>query len=386
MPAKRAASKPAASPSKAPKVARIEPEVDHFLVAAAPVLELLAKAESLSQDCREMLQSSALFSLRTPKGERHAYQNTMIEAISKVAEDVEGAHQAAVVASQADVDEIAASKETAAAHLVAAQEAVDASSKESTEKAEAVQAALEAVHVAQKAVTEAAARVGSLESEKAEAIAEKVEYENLLSETFESLKQGTVAGHWSNKQKLATVVVEMLDKVGLDASLKGALPVALKAKPAERGPFALKAIEFGEELLAKHIAALTAKLAGFDAEAELRAKAAADAESALTEKNTVLEEKKKEHKDAKAVLHEKEGVLSKAKRDAKALEPRGKEAATNLAKTQAALTSVKELVAKYEELLKGFAPPVAADAVAEASEPAAVEAAEAPEAAGAMEE
>ena len=33
----------------------------------------------------------------------------------------------------------------------------------------------------------------------------------------------------------------MLEPVGLDNALKGALPVAFKTKPAERGPFAEKA-------------------------------------------------------------------------------------------------------------------------------------------------
>ena len=33
----------------------------------------------------------------------------------------------------------------------------------------------------------------------------------------------------------------MLGPVGLDSALAGALPVALKTKPAERGPFAEKA-------------------------------------------------------------------------------------------------------------------------------------------------
>jgi len=38
----------------------------------------------------------------------------------------------------------------------------------------------------------------------------------------------------------------MLEPVGLDNALKGALPVAFKTKPAERGPFAEKAITYGE--------------------------------------------------------------------------------------------------------------------------------------------
>ena len=46
---------------------------------------------------------------------------------------------------------------------------------------------------------------------------------------------------WRERSKLITFVLKMLEPVGLDAALNGALPVALKTKPADRGKFAEKA-------------------------------------------------------------------------------------------------------------------------------------------------
>lgn len=366
---KRAAST-VASPTKAAKAARTEtegPQGDQFLAACAPLLELLSQADDLSGDCKEMLQALAPHCLRTAKAARHKYQEQMIESLASVVASVVAAHESAVASAEATLSETLAAKAESVTTVAAAQEAADIASGDLESKATAVQAALEAVTAAQAALGEAQKKVGSLESEKAEAIAEKADFEKLLTETFDTLKQGSIASKdWRQKAKLVEHLLERLDKVGIDASLRGALPVALKEKPSSRGAFATQAVDFGEDALKKQIAALDAKIGSFDSEGELRAKAVADAEHELNAKISVHEGCMHQHADAKVVSKDMDAALTQGKKNAKALEPKGTKATASLEHAKAALQSILESADKFQELRAGMAQAVEAGEAVEA--------------------
>ncbi|CAE8637722.1 unnamed protein product, partial [Polarella glacialis] len=203
-----------------------------------------------------------------------------------------------------------------------------------------------------------------LDGERAELVADKSEHEELLSGTWAQLKSGAIPGNkWRERAKLITGVVDVLDKIGLDASLKGGLPVALKAKPTDRGPFAEKAVDFAEGLLAKHVASMGEKLGGMEAEAARRAQAVVDAETTLAGAVQLKEAAAEALATAEADLTQKNKDLAAAKKAEKALEPKSKQLNNALEEAEASLEAVKDLVAKFEALCEGpaAAPPAPVD-------------------------
>ncbi|CAE8692067.1 unnamed protein product, partial [Polarella glacialis] len=161
--------------------------------------------------------------------------------------------------------------------------------------------------------------------------------------------------------------VEMLKRIGLDASLEGGLPVALKAKPSERGPFAEKVVAYSEGLLTKHVAAVEAKLGGMEVEAGNRGKAVEDAEVTLAASVQAKEHAQESLAAAGAELAQKEKELAAAKKAEKALEPSSKKLGATLEEAKEKLEAIQALAAKFQLLCEKEAEP--AEPVLPAMEP-----------------
>lgn len=86
---------------------------------------------------------------------------------------------------------------------------------------------------------------------------------------------------WRERNKMISQLIQTFVKQELPEALLDALPVALKEKAETRGPFALQAIEFGEQALSSQISALASKIADLPEASAVRAKSVADAEEAL---------------------------------------------------------------------------------------------------------
>jgi len=342
---KRAAAKVLASPSKA-KVAK----VDEFVEECQPVGDLIIQAD-IPEGCRDMLLSMAPFCLRGSPGGRHQFQHRMAEAIQKVASDIESSKTAGVQEAELAVQEVASQQAEIAGKLAAATSVADEARAHRTAKDEALSAARKAESEAAAAVSAAKESVAALEAEQAETVSEKAEYEQLVADTWSTLKACAIPGQkWRERVKVIKVMLDMLKKIGLSNSLEGALPVALKLKPEDRGPFAVKTVEYAEALVQKHLSSLATKLTNFEAGAATRAQAVKEAEDSL---KSATEQKSKCQDDcfsAENDLLEKDEALSAEKKIEASLSPKALEAHSHLQAANQSLADVKTLIAQFVAL------------------------------------
>eukprot|EP00442_Polarella_glacialis_P036424 CAMPEP_0115143896 /NCGR_PEP_ID=MMETSP0227-20121206/61054_1 /TAXON_ID=89957 /ORGANISM="Polarella glacialis, Strain CCMP 1383" /LENGTH=383 /DNA_ID=CAMNT_0002552833 /DNA_START=57 /DNA_END=1208 /DNA_ORIENTATION=- len=367
---KRAASKPLVSPAKSPKktTPKEEAQVEEDNTFAEPILELISQASSLSDGCREMLLAMSPHCLKTTKSDRHAYQHQMVEVLTKVVVEVQAENASAVRAAEAEVNEMESQQASAAGGTTAAQQAVQHATEERDTRQAAMSSADQVTKVADQALADARNSVANLETERAGMVADKAEYESLIAETWAQLKAGEFPGQrWRERAKLTIEVVEMLKRIGLDASLEGGLPVALKAKPSERGPFAEKVVAYSEGLLTKHVVAVEAKLGGMEVEAGNRGKAVEDAEVTLAASVQAKEHAQESLAAAGAELAQKEKELAAAKKAEKALEPSSKKLSATLEEAKEKLEAIQALAAKFQLLCEKEAEP--AEPVLPAMEP-----------------
>merc|ERR1711941_227644 len=96
---------------------------------------------------------------------------------------------------------------------------------------------------------------------------------------------------WRARNKMIDMIIQTLLKAGIDQSLVSALPVAMKTKPADRGPFAQKTLDFGEECFSNHITRLSERSANIDIKAVEQVQAVAAAQAALSTATKTMDEK-----------------------------------------------------------------------------------------------
>jgi len=343
---KRAASQPAENKAKEAKVV-----VDPFLEELSPVLALLDEASEADDSCREMLKAMAPHALRACKEERHAYQATMVDVLQKVLTGVKAEREETTAAAQKLFADAEAQEETSSGTFADAMEKAEQQKKQKDAK-DTTQLDLEA------ALTAASATLGqeeerekSLEGEQAKILEEKDECQKFMSEEWELLKAGTFAGkEWRERNKTIDTTLQVLQvsAMGLDVSLRAALPTALKTKPSERGKFASKAVEFAEVVMNRHLTSLGNTIANFDQEAGSRAQATASAQEAVKLAETALEEGRAAAKAAQESLEE-------AMQNQADAEAAMKAAPTVVAKSSAALEQDKAFLKHAEDVLSIFA-------------------------------
>jgi len=265
--------------------------VDPFLEELSPVLALLDEASQADDSCREMLKAMAPHALRACKEERHSYQATMVDVLEKVLMHAKAEREEAETAAKKLLADAEAQKETSTATLAEATETAEQQKQEKDAK-DAIRLELEAVvAAASETLGIEEEHLKSLGGEQAKVLEEKDESHKFTSEKWEPLKAFTFSGkEWRERNKTIDTALQVLSSMGLDASLKAALPTALKTKPSERGRFANKAVEFAEVVMSRHLQGIADKVSNFDQEAASRAQAVASAQEALKLAETALEE------------------------------------------------------------------------------------------------
>eukprot|EP00913_Durusdinium_trenchii_P011696 g10984.t1 len=247
---------------------------------------------------------------------RHAFQQSMVDSIETTLKGIQAKHEGSVTEAENSLADLTAKQETtkqgkrnevkerpslcllnfkvssgATMRAIMRQEQQDLRLKEATEHAEQsrtefeskaqTQTALEAETTqASEALKGAQDREEELAREKAATLKEQEAFEKFMV-TFEAVKNGTFAGkEWRERNKAIDETLKVLAEL-CDASLKASLPTALRTKPAERGRFSLKAINFCEVALAGRGEKMKEKIGSFDAEAANRAQKSAEAKEAF---------------------------------------------------------------------------------------------------------
>jgi len=219
--------------AKARKAAVVEEVVEEKLEECSPIAELLAMAGDLPESCREMLGAMAPHSLRTPLGERHAFQEQMVGVLSSIIAGVEEERKAAVTTLEAQISEAETEREAASKALEAATEKevseVSARDAKVQANAEAEQAAVAAAE----ALTAAQEKVKSFESEQQATAEEKAQYEKLAGEKMDQLKAGAFPGKlWRERDRIIGEMAKAQEALcPQEVSLQEASGVAMKAKP-----------------------------------------------------------------------------------------------------------------------------------------------------------
>eukprot|EP00931_Biecheleriopsis_adriatica_P024771 TRINITY_DN1534_c0_g1_i1.p1 TRINITY_DN1534_c0_g1~~TRINITY_DN1534_c0_g1_i1.p1 ORF type:complete len:405 (+),score=166.88 TRINITY_DN1534_c0_g1_i1:38-1216(+) len=376
---KRAASQPAeAKAKKEAKVAAVAAPVDPFLEELAPVLSLLSEAGAdVNASSCDMLQAMAPFALRVGKEERHEYQNRIVDVMEQVLKGIEAERETAVTAAEGRLKDAEAEKETSCQTLSAATEKAEQmrSEKESKDAAElTLQAALES---ASKVLAESQEKEKSLTAEQAQVLKEKEECQKFTAEKWEPLKAGSFGGkEWRERNKTIDLAIQTLERMGLDASLKAAIPSALKTKPGERGKFASKAVEFSELVMSRFLTSLDEQIANFDKEVASRAEATAISQEALKAAEAQLGEGKTAAAEAQTKLDAALQERRKAEAAAQAAPKTIAKLMTALEVDSASLAKAKDVVAKFEILKERPAAP--AEVLPAATECKEVEVPEAP--------
>jgi len=340
-----AMAKRSAESKASPKVKAMKSETK--AAKLDPLFQLVDMAQ-MGETSKSMLVSMAPHCLGNSP---HEFQLKLKEMLKGVVDIVEQDHAKSVEDARESWQAVQQELEEASKTVAARGEEATAAKAVKEEKHEALRSAKKEVSAAKDAVAAAKRKEESLETERAAVVAEGAEYEGLLEGDWAILKAGSLDGKkWRERSKLIDFTLKMLEPVGLDNALKGALPVAFKTKPAERGPFAEKAITYGEELLQKAVAKLKERLNNFEAEASTRAQATVDAESSLESAQKTEAQKQDEWTAAHENEVEKAMALSSAKKTEKALGPKIKKLEAAPAEAESSLEEVKKLISEFKQL------------------------------------
>lgn len=342
-PVKRGSPKAAAgSPAKA---ARVEAHNE-----CAPVIALLAKAEGLSEESAAMLQESAPHCLATPAEDRHAYQKEMLKFLSEVIGGVETKHQAAITAIEAQIAEAGRSAEAVKARPMSTEAEVDARKTERDAQDAATKPTSNELSARKAALAAEQALVDGHAAEVTSAREDHESYSKVLAELWAPLKAGFPGKDWRVRDKLLKQFMPEFQKLQLGAALNSAVPVALKTKVDDRGAFAKSSIDFADDELQKHVAALAAKVSGAGDEAARRLNATKTAEAALASATAAHEKAIDDAVAAENRLFEAETCHREAGEAANNLESAAAAREAQLAEAKASLAGVQELVGQYTAL------------------------------------
>jgi len=292
---KRAAS---GSPSRAPKStkrAALSQPLD-------PCLALLHDDNALTVAARSMMRAGAPFALAVPKGERDAYQEELVTALTAMLRGVETAKVDACKEAEQKLAHIKEQQHESEEVLAKAKQEASDSKETRDARTSDMTAALATVQGARQAVSDAQDGLQKLDEEKQQLIAKKEEMMRCVREDWARLSEGQFSGkEWRLRVKLCDSIEKVLDGLGVEESIKLALPVAVKPKAEERPVFARKAVDRVSEVLDASVTALQRRLDGFDSEvADGRAaitsseEAATTAEAALVQiENAVVDSENK---------------------------------------------------------------------------------------------
>eukprot|EP00927_Polykrikos_kofoidii_P005678 TRINITY_DN12250_c0_g3_i2.p1 TRINITY_DN12250_c0_g3~~TRINITY_DN12250_c0_g3_i2.p1 ORF type:complete len:392 (+),score=105.01 TRINITY_DN12250_c0_g3_i2:60-1235(+) len=325
-----------------------------FQEECSPIFELLDRATDLSDATRRMLRAAAPHGLRTPVESRHGFQEQLNDVLASVFRSVASRERDAVVKAEAaaadatrELAAIAAERAVLEMSVAAKNEARSSLEAKMSEATSVVGARKSAVLEAEKLASSAE---GSVVSEQ------RLAHEKMLAEQWEPLKAGLPSKQWRDRNKMILVVVGVLEKLEVEASLLRALPFALKAKLEERGDFVAKSIQFGDEAFGKHLSSLNEKLESVDAEAAARSRAIDVAKAAVKEAEKAQDERQNEFVVCDNEVAEANADLQAIIKKAEGLTRSNRGLFLAVEEAQANLASVEGLIAQFEALRKSGIP------------------------------
>lgn len=155
-----------------------------------------------------------------------------------------------------------------------------------------------------------------------------------------------------------------ISPAGIEDSLRDALQVAFKKRPADNECFALMTIEYSEKLVSKHLESLNAKIENYDAEALSRAAAVASAKEAAEEARKRKDDSENEYIVADNELLEVDILANDAANEEKQLKAKAEELAVALETAEAGLAQMQSFIDRFEALRAGSPPSSAAEGIA----------------------
>eukprot|EP00928_Gymnodinium_smaydae_P090110 TRINITY_DN7395_c0_g5_i1.p1 TRINITY_DN7395_c0_g5~~TRINITY_DN7395_c0_g5_i1.p1 ORF type:complete len:420 (-),score=151.99 TRINITY_DN7395_c0_g5_i1:158-1417(-) len=367
----RKMAKTEAAAAAAEAAAQVESR-SHFEVACANVLALLEEDPNVPEAARSMLTVAAPFALKEPSSSRHKFQHELVSTLAGMAEGVQRAKQNRVQELEAK----AAESDATAARLKEELEAAKAAATSLVERRDASKAAMESagseVSAAKAALEGEKAKLKTLSDANVACGAARTERHDLVEETWTQLKNGMTGAQWRARNKLIDRVGAVLEEMGLEESVKLAVPVALKTKALDRGEFAWKALEFAEEALRNSVAEMDVKLKGHEAEVAEQRKMIDAAEERLAGVQTALGHRESEYVASEnALLQGGEAVETAGEKVANFAEDT-KALTADLAAARTACEGVMEVMKRFESMVRdgavGAEPPAAQPAPAESTE------------------
>merc|ERR1712176_577901 len=164
--------------------------------------------------------------------------------------------------------------------------------------------------------------------------------------------ESKLVGKQKERTKAMKSLTALLEPTDAPESLKLALSLALKQKTDSRTMFAEKTVEHAEQALKEHIASLGAKVEGLEAKNAQVLEAVGQAEGALKEAEQKLQEAQDGSVAAENEWCAEETAAVHAKEACDKLQEEADVSARALAESKAALEAVRELNAKFFEMLE----------------------------------
>jgi chromosome segregation ATPase len=350
-PKRGAPSSPAKRVAKKTKVIDIEDPWSATLQSAFAVLN---EDESLTDEAREMFRVSAPFALRVPKAERHKFQESVVTTLAQILQKVETTKHNAVEAASAAVATVEEERKANADLLVALAGKEKAQEEMKLSADNALKQADEQVAEAKRCLGEAQKAVTTLEAENEKTKSEKAERETLISETWTSLKEGTIPGNqWRLRNKHIEQIVAVLKDRNVEASCFEALPVALKDKVDQRGPIAIKCVDYVQVQLDKSVQHFADTIASHESKLTELRQAEADAGNSLKAAEGVRDERITGGIDAENALLAASEEHKSAQEQCAQIAERVAEVAETLKDTQHDHLEVKSVIARFEAVAEG---------------------------------
>jgi len=360
------------SPMKAAGKKKVKTE-DPFDEACHQLDDLLHKDASLTEGARSMLSDSLPHALAPTKAQRHKFQETLVESLAQSFSDTSNKEkertEAAKVKQEEAIGELEGLKATLAqskeesAGLVAAKDTAHA----------AVKDAQAALVDAKNSLKDAKKQGEDLKAKHAKLLKEKESRQKVIEETWIPLKEGAFVGQkWRLRDKKIQEIVNILEELSTEGSLTTAVPVSLKEKPADRGFFAVNAIEFVEGILKKSVESIDQEIIARQAEVDEQEK-----QIALAGNNVATDQKYLDDRQSSLISAENAHLESvererSAAEAVQAITKQVKLLDKELVDAQQEHADISTIIARFEAIVEGGAaaaapPPV--EVVEEATAP-----------------
>lgn len=311
------------------KKAKIQMETDPLKLRCETVTEGLCRSSETPASVLNMLSAMADAAFNSCKGDRHKYQEGVIDMIGDVLCVAAAETQKNLEQLQEKLEgmgELRLQREAAVQSAQAEVDAKQASSRVSkfalAEDAKAFAAAKEGLSAAQAALKTASRELDRHVKAKNHLLMTIVEFVKPLAE-------GTAEA--GSTQRLATSLMASLAKLGLDESMMSAVPEAIGKEPATRGAFDSSVVSSLQDELDKRITAS-------DKDITAKETAVAEAESKVQEAQAVFQRAKDKqyqgastYSDVREIQKTVEGNLKVAGKELAAVEPETKTTQKELA-------------------------------------------------------